>query len=98
MVRLHQGIVKQVGKSKIEVINDVWFIHAGLTSKIKMKLSEASMSLNLNDFFWPMQGAAEGELLIGPFNSQEEADSNALKFSQLTNTSVWTVLLAGDAL
>ncbi len=98
LVRKHQGVVKQVSKSTIDVIDDVWFIHAGLARGVKMKLSQASMSLNLNDSFWPMQGAAEGELLIGPFDSQEEAGSIALKLSQLTDISVWTALLAGDAL
>lgn len=98
LVRKHQGIVKQVNKPKIEVIDDVWFIHAGLTHDVKNKLSQASTSLNLNDSFWPMQGAAEGELLIGPFESQAEAASMALEVSQLTNVSVWTALLAGDAL
>ena len=98
LVRQHQGVVKQVSKSKIEVIDDVWFIHAGLARGVKMKLSQASMSLNLNDSFWPMQGAAEGELLIGPFDSQEEAGNIALELSQLTELSVWTALLAGDAL
>jgi len=98
LVRKHQGIVKQVNETEIKVIDDVWFIHAGLTLDAKTKLHQASTSLNLNDSFWPMQGAAEGELLIGPFNSQEEADSKALELSQLTNVSVWTVLLAGDAL
>ncbi|MDC9725244.1 MAG: L,D-transpeptidase family protein [Gammaproteobacteria bacterium] len=98
LVRKHQGIVKQVNKSEIEVIDDVWFIHAGLAHDVKNKLSQASTSLNLNDSFWPMQGAAEGELLIGPFDSQEEATNMALEVSQLTNVSVWTALLAGDAL
>jgi len=98
LVRQQQGIVKQVSKTDIEVIDDVWFIHAGLTEDLKVKLSHASTSLNLNDLFWPMQGAAEGELLIGPFNSQQEADNKALELSQLSNVSVWTALLAGDAL
>jgi len=98
LVRKHEGIVKQVNKSDIEVIDDVWFIHAGLTQDVKIKLAQVSTSLNLMDSFWPMQGAAEGELLIGPFENHDEADSMALEVNRLTNVSVWTALLAGDAL
>jgi len=98
LVRQHQGIVRQVNKSDIEVIDDVWFIHAGLTQDAKLKLAQASTSLNLNDLFWPMQGAAEGELLIGPFENHQEADSMALEVNRLTGVSIWTALLAGDAL
>jgi len=98
LVRQHQGIVRQVNKSDIEVIDDVWFIHAGLTQDAKLKLAQASTSLNLNDLFWPMQGAAEGELLIGPFENHQEADSMALEVNRLTDVSIWTALLAGDAL
>lgn len=98
LVRQQQGIVKQVNKSDVDVISDVWFIHAGLTQDAKAKLAQASTSLNLNDLFWPMQNAAEGELLIGPFNNQQEADDMAVEVSQLTNVSVWTALLSEDAL
>jgi len=98
LVRKHQGIVKKVSKTNVDVIDDVWFIHAGLTQEAKTKLAHASTSLNLNDLFWPMQGAAEGELLIGPFESQQDADNMALEVSQLTDVSVWTALLSEDAL
>lgn len=98
LVRKHQGIVKKVNKTNADVIDDVWFIHAGLTQEAKIKLAHASTSLNLNDLFWPMQGAAEGELLIGPFESQQDADKMALAVSQLTDVSVWTALLSEDAL
>jgi len=98
LVRKQQGIVHKVSKTNADVIDDVWFIHAGLTQEAKIKLAHASTSLNLNDLFWPMQGAAEGELLIGPFESQQDADNMALEVSQLTDVSVWTALLSEDAL
>ena len=96
-VRKHKGIVKRINKLGVGIINDVWFVHAGLTQKVKEKLAHASTSLNLNDFFWPMQHSAEGEVLIGPFESQEVADNIALKISQWTDMSVWSALLSNES-
>lgn len=98
LVRQHHGVVRRIDQSEVDVIDDVWFIHAGLTQDVKTKLAYASTSLSLNDYFWPMQDAAEGEVLIGPFENQQEADRVALEVNRLTDISVWTVLLSGDAL
>jgi L,D-transpeptidase ErfK/SrfK len=99
VVRKHQGIVQRINhKSSENVIEDVWFIHTGLTQDAKYKLAQASTSLNLNDYFWPMQGAAEGEVLIGPFESHQQADAMALEVNRLINVSVWTALVSSDAL
>lgn len=98
LVRQHHGVVRRIDQSEVDVIDDVWFIHAGLTQDVKTKLAYASTSLSLNDYFWPMQDAAEGEVLIGPFENQQEADKVALEVNRLTDISVWTVLLSEDAL
>lgn len=98
IVREEKGIVKRIDKPEVDIVEDVWFIHAGLTENVKTRLAQASTSLNLNDLFWPLQGAAEGEILIGPFNSQQEADKMALEVNRLTDVSVWTALLSADAL
>jgi len=99
IVRDEHGIVLPLNSSVDQnIVEDVWFIHSGLTYKGKEKLAHASTNLNLNDYFWPMQDAAEGEVLIGPFESQQEADDMALKVESMTNESVWSVLVTGDAL
>lgn len=99
IVRKHHGVVQQVNhKISSNLIDDVWFIHAGLTQDAKAKLAHASTSLNLNDYFWPMQGAAEGEVLIGPFENKEEADKIALEVKRVADISVWTTLVSSDAL
>lgn len=99
VVNKHNGVVQQLNhKLLANLIDDVWFIHAGVNPDTKVKLAEASTSLNLNDYFWPMQGAAEGEVLIGPFENKEEADKVALEIKRLVNISVWTTLVSSDAL
>jgi len=99
VVNKHNGVVQQLNhKLLANLIDDVWFIHAGVSPDTKIKLAEASTSLNLNDYFWPMQGAAEGEVLIGPFENKEEADKVALEIKRLVNISVWTTLVSSDAL
>lgn len=99
VVRNHNGVVQKVNhKVSSNFIDDVWFIHTGLTQDAKPKLAHASTSLNLNDYFWPMQGAAEGEVLMGPFENKEEADKVALEVSRLADIAVWTALVSSDAL
>ena len=99
VVRKQSGIVQRLNhKAGSNIIDNVWFVHAGLAQKVKLKLEMASTSLNLNDYFWPMQGAAEGEVLFGPFNSQDEANKMALDANRLTNVSMWTTLVISDDL
>jgi len=96
LVREHSGVVTRINQKESEVIDNVWFIHSGLTQEVKSKLMDALASLNLTDHFWPMPDAAEGEILLGPFESQEEADKVAIKVNRLSDISVWSVLVSGD--
>ena len=99
LVRKHHGIVKRMNqKEDIKVINNVWFIHAGLAQDVKTKLAHASMSLDLNDYFWPMQGAAQGEVLMGPFDSHQQANKVAAEINGLIHVSVWAALVTSDTL
>ena len=55
VVNKHNGVVQQLNhKLLANLIDDVWFIHAGVSPDTKIKLAEASTSLNLNDYFWPI--------------------------------------------
>ena len=96
LVREHSGIVTSINSKESEVVDNVWFVHAGLTQEIKAKLTDVLNSLNLTDYFWPMPNAAESETLLGPFENKEEADKVAVEVNRLTDTSVWTVLVSGD--
>ncbi len=99
LAREQSGVVEHINQDALDhLIDDVWFIHAGVSQDAKLKLAHASTSLNLNDYFWPMQGAAEGEVLIGPFENKQEADKVALEIKRLVNISVWTTLVSSDAL
>jgi len=98
LVREHQGIVKRVNEREIEIVDDVWFIHSGLTIDSNEKLKQALAILNFKDGFWPVKHAAEGELLIGAFDSREQAEKMAVKVSGITGMSVWTTLISSDAL
>lgn len=98
LVRQQQGVVKRINQAQIDVVEDVWFIHAGLTLQAKVKLLEALTTLQLDDSFWPLQGAAKEEVLIGPFDSQEHARQTAREVNRLTNLSIWAVLVSSDAL
>ncbi len=96
VVRNHDGIVRPVNQTDVDVVEDVWFVHSGLTQDAKIKLSQALVSLNVD--FWPVQDAAEGEVLIGPFDSQEQAEQMKKEVSRLADISVWVTLVSGEAL
>ncbi len=96
IVRNHDGIVRPVNQTEVDVVEDVWFVHSGLTQDAKIKLSQALVSLNVD--FWPVQDAAEGEVLIGPFDSQEQAEQMKKEVSRLADISVWVTLVSGEAL
>lgn len=98
LVREHQGVVKRINEREIDIVEDVWFIHTGLTVDGKQKLTQALATLSFDDGFWPVKHAAEGELLIGSFDSQEQAEKMAVEVSGITGMSVWTVLISSDAL
>ncbi|PHS69711.1 MAG: peptigoglycan-binding protein LysM [Methylophaga sp.] len=98
LVREHQGVVKSVGKAEADIVEGVWFIHAGTTQQAKIKLAQALITLKLGDLFWPLKGAAEGEVLIGPFTSQEQAEQVGREVRGLTNMSVWVALIESDAI
>ncbi len=98
LVREHQGVVKRINEREIDIVEDVWFIHTGLTVDGKQKLTQALATLSFDDGFWPVKHAAEGELLIGSFDSQEQAEKMAVEVSGITGMSVWTVLISSDSL
>ncbi len=98
LVRKHQGIVKRVNQTEADIVEDVWFIHTGLTIKGKLKLKQALATLNFDDGFWPMKNSAEGELLIGTFESREQAEKMGVEVNRLTGMSAWTTLISGEAL
>ncbi len=98
LVREHKGIVKQINQSDIDIVDDVWFIHAGLTSDSKTKLVQALTSLSSDDYFWPLQDSAEDEVVIGPFDSQIKAETKARELRAVANMEVWTALISKEAL
>ncbi|MFW5451628.1 MAG: L,D-transpeptidase family protein [Methylophagaceae bacterium] len=98
LVRKHQGIVKRINQKQTKIIEDVWFIHAGLAKEAKTQLAQALTTLTMNDYFWPLSGAAEGEVLIGPFDDREQADQMSREINRVTDMSVWIALISSDIL
>jgi len=52
----------------------------------------------MSDLFWPVRDGAVGETLVGPFNSQEEAQSAATKITEQSGVTVWVTQISSDAL
>jgi L,D-transpeptidase ErfK/SrfK len=98
VVRQHQGIVKPLGQKQLDLVEDLWFVHAGFNKKSVARVREAMTSLNMGDLFWPVRGGALEETLIGPFNSHQEADEMAAKISDNAGVPLWTVQVTSDAL
>jgi len=97
MIDQHLGVSQPIDQFASEVIEDVWFIHSGMASNAKEKLNLALATLNFENHFWPLRGAM-GEVLIGPFDSQQQANDMAEQVMKHTGESVWTTLVPGEVL
>ncbi|MFT7235641.1 MAG: L,D-transpeptidase ErfK/SrfK [Methylophagaceae bacterium] len=98
MIDQNLGIAQRIGEITHQVIEDVWFIHSGLTTKdISDELDQAAIEMGFSDAFWPIRGA-EGEVLIGPFESYQQAETVADKIYNTTGESAWVTLVPGDVL
>jgi len=98
IVRKHTGLVRRVNQPEEEIVNDVWFVHTGLTKNARQKLVQASSHLNFNDSFWPLRRAAVGEVILGPFDTQQQANERVIALKQVTDILAWTALVSSDAL
>jgi L,D-transpeptidase ErfK/SrfK len=96
-IEQQQGIVRPINALETAVIEDVWFLHAGLAEDSKQKLNAALQTLNADENFWPINGAV-GEVLLGPFENKEQAKELSEDLSRLMGQSVWLTLVAGDVL
>lgn len=98
LVREAKGIVYQVKQKQTDIIEDVWFIHAGLTQETRIKLGQALISVPFGNSIWPTRGSAQGEVIVGPFDDREQAISAAKEVTRLTSLPVWTMLLSNEML
>jgi L,D-transpeptidase ErfK/SrfK len=99
LVRKHQGIVKKINQDDdTHYVEAVWFIHGGVNQEARNKMTQALTTLNSGDYFWPLQGGALGEVLVGPFEDEQQAIEMARQINRLTNMSVWTTVVANDIL
>jgi len=96
VVRNHDGIVRRINQVDLDAVEGVWFVHSGLTQDGKTKLAHALVSLNAD--FWPLQDAAEGEVLIGPFDSQQQAEQMKKDIARLADIPVWLTLISSGTL
>ena len=60
-------------------------------------VSSRLIAMGFGDAFWPIRGA-EGEVLVGPFESYGEAGEIADKIYNETGEPVWVTLVPGDVL
>jgi len=98
VVRQQQGVVKPIGQNQLDIVENLWFVHAGMNRKATDKVRQAINQLQLGDMYWPARTGAREQTLIGPFNSQEEAQLIADELSATAGVSVWTAQLSSDAL
>jgi len=98
IVRDHSGLVKRVNETEQAIVRDVWFVHTGLTKNAKFKVAQAFATLNINDAFWPLRHGAEGEIVLGPFDTQQQANERVIALKQVTDLLVWTAQVSSDAL
>jgi L,D-transpeptidase ErfK/SrfK len=97
MIEEQLGVSQAIEKFENRVVEDVWFIHSGVTNDAKKKLNLAMATLGLDSYFWPLRGT-EGGVVVGPFDSQQRASEIAEDVMQLSGESVWVSLMPGEVL
>jgi len=98
MIDQNLGIAQRIGQIEHKMVEDVWFIHSGMmTKEVELKQNQALISMGFGDAFWPIRGA-EGEVLVGPFESRKEAEKLADKIYNETGEPVWVTLVPSDVL
>lgn len=97
MIDQHLGVSQPIEQLESKVVEDVWFIHSGMAKNAKEKLNLALAALDFDRYFWPLKGAV-GEVLMGPFDSQQQASQVAEEIMQLAGESVWISLMPGEVL
>ncbi|WP_438971716.1 L,D-transpeptidase family protein, partial [Methylophaga sp.] len=55
MVRDQQGIVMPLGQKQLDIVEELWFLHAGVNKKSVVELRKAIVTLQLDDLFWPVR-------------------------------------------
>lgn len=98
VVREQRGIVRELHHKKVDVVPDLWFLHAGLKKGTHQKMQQAITALKMDDKFWPIRSGAIEELLVGPFESKQAADEAGEALSNVANIPVWTVQLPAEVL
>jgi L,D-transpeptidase ErfK/SrfK len=98
VVREQKGVVYQINQKQPELIEDVWFIHAGITQETKLKLGQALISVSFENSIWPTANTAQGEVIVGPFEGREQAIAAAKEVTTLTALPVWTALISSEML
>lgn len=98
LVREQTSVVKRLGEAELDIAKDVWFVHGGFKKTAVQKVRAAIDELAMSDLFWPVRDGAVGETLVGPFNSQEEAQSAATKITEQSGVTVWVTQISSDAL
>ena len=93
-----KGIVESSAEKDLDIVDDLWFVHGGVSDKAVTQVQQAVQHLGLIDAFWPLRNGAVGETLIGPFNSSEEADEMAKKISEAAGVRVWKVQMPANAI
>lgn len=98
IVREQHGIVKPLGQKQLDIVDNLWFVHAGMNKEAVSKVRQAISELQLDDLYWPLRAGAREETLIGPFNTQEEAAIIADEISATAKVPLWTAQVSSDAL
>jgi len=98
IVREQKGNVIKLVQQGDGIIDDVWFVHGGLTQAAQAELAQAATTLTINEQFWPLQNAAEGEVVTGPFDDRQQAEKVMQNINHIGNMSAWLMLISSDAL
>lgn len=98
MVREYQGVVKVLNEQQPKVVDELWFIHAGVNKEAKTTLSNALITLEAEDRFLPISKAARGEVLVGPFQSKAEAEQMQTEIKRVSDIQVWVAQVVDEIL
>lgn len=96
LMRDAHGIVQELNQTSLQLVEDVWFLHAGVNQDARELMLDVLSNEGLDDWFWPLANGADRELVLGPFSDRQSANEMAARLMREHAVQLWPAQLAAS--
>lgn len=94
LMRTAHGMVYELRQESVQLVDDVWFLHAGVNRQAQDLILEVFSAEGMDDWFWPVASGADKEFLLGPFSDRQSADAEAARLMREHAIQLWPAQLS----